>query len=110
MVMGQVRGTAGTQEDSSVRPVIPNSSAALAAPKSLPDLLTTREASVLTMIAEGLTNREVGAVLGISVRTVEFHRLNLMRKAKAKNFADLMRILFGYPRSGNVISDLTRRK
>jgi DNA-binding CsgD family transcriptional regulator len=56
--------------------------------------LTSREASVLALIVQGSTNRETAKVLGISPRTVEFHRANIMQKTAAKNLADLMRLLF----------------
>lgn len=56
--------------------------------------LTSRETSVLALIVQGSTNRETAKVLGISPRTVEFHRANIMQKTAAKNLADLMRLLF----------------
>ena len=42
--------------------------------------LTPREHEVLTLIAEGLTNREIADRLTISVKTVDRHRENIMRK------------------------------
>ena len=42
--------------------------------------LTPREHEVLTLIANGLTNREIAESLVISVRTVDRHRENIMRK------------------------------
>jgi DNA-binding NarL/FixJ family response regulator len=42
-------------------------------------------------VAEGLTNREIGARLEISVRTVEVHRFALMQKLKVRNVAQLLR-------------------
>jgi len=42
--------------------------------------LTHREREVLKMIAEGYKSREIGEYLGISLKTVEKHRANLMRK------------------------------
>jgi len=42
--------------------------------------LTPREREVLTRIAEGLTNREVAKALVISIKTVDRHRENIMRK------------------------------
>ncbi len=57
--------------------------------------LTTREASVLMMIVQGSTNKQTGAHLGISPRTVEFHRGNIMRKVGARNVAELVRIVVG---------------
>ncbi len=42
--------------------------------------LTTRETEVLKLIAEGYKNRQIADLLGISVKTVERHRANLMKK------------------------------
>jgi len=53
--------------------------------------ITTREAEVLKLIAEGHTNRQTAALLSISVKTVETHRMSLQRKAGANNTADLVR-------------------
>ncbi|MCP4357285.1 MAG: response regulator transcription factor [Chloroflexi bacterium] len=50
------------------------------ATKPLPDNLTAREQEVLGLIAEGLTNPQIALQLGISVKTVDRHRENLMRK------------------------------
>jgi DNA-binding CsgD family transcriptional regulator len=57
------------------------------------DILTTREAAVLALVMQGSTNRETARVLGISPRTVEFHRANIMQKFGARNVAELMRIV-----------------
>lgn len=53
--------------------------------------LTTRESEVLKLIAEGKSNREIGELLFISVRTVERHRANIMDKVKVGKTADLVR-------------------
>ena len=53
--------------------------------------LTIREREVIKLIAEGKTNREVAKLLHISVRTVENHRANMMRKLKINKTADLVR-------------------
>ena len=44
------------------------------------DALTPRELDVLRLLAKGNTNRQIAALLGLSVRTVENHRANLMGK------------------------------
>jgi len=45
------------------------------------------------LIVQGATSKRAGDTLGISPRTVEFHRANIMAKLSAKNVADLMRIV-----------------
>jgi two-component system secretion response regulator SsrB len=51
--------------------------------------LTERERQVLKLVAEGSRNRDVAEVLCISLKTVETHRLNLMKKLDAHNAADM---------------------
>jgi two-component system nitrate/nitrite response regulator NarL len=53
--------------------------------------LTEREKDVLSRVARGLSNKEIAAELGISVRTVESHRDSLMRKTGLRNVAALTR-------------------
>ena len=55
--------------------------------------LTAREQAVLAQIVAGASSKEAARGLGISPRTVEFHRANILHKLKAKNTADLMRIV-----------------
>jgi two-component system, LuxR family, response regulator FixJ len=55
--------------------------------------LTRREWEVALLIAEGASNKEAGRRLGISPRTVEQHRANIMAKLGARNAADLVRIV-----------------
>jgi FixJ family two-component response regulator len=62
------------------------------------DQLTAREHEVLERIAQGLSNKEAGRELGISPRTVEVHRARIMEKLRARNAADLMRIVLHGPR------------
>jgi len=52
--------------------------------------LTDREQEIAPLIGEGMTSREIGEKLGISVRTVESHRAKLMRKFKVSNAAELV--------------------
>lgn len=54
--------------------------------------LTPRERDVLVAIASGLTNRDVAARLGLSVRTVESHRETLMRKLGIRGVAALTKL------------------
>ncbi len=55
-------------------------------------LLTRREKEVLALIAEGLTNHEIGEKLFISTTTVDTHRKNLLAKFGVKNTATLIRL------------------
>jgi len=58
-------------------------------------LLTPRERVALAQIVRGATSKEVARSLGISPRTVEFHRANVMRKLGAKNTAELLHKVLG---------------
>lgn len=53
--------------------------------------LTSRQKEILRLVAQGYTNREIGQKLDISVRTVEVHRFNLMRRLRVRNVAQLLR-------------------
>lgn len=53
--------------------------------------LSPREREVLTLIVQGLTNKEIGRVLELSPRTVETHRANLFAKLEAPSLAWLIR-------------------
>lgn len=53
--------------------------------------LTARQKEILRLVAQGFTNREIGERLDISVRTVEVHRFNLMRRLRVRNVAQLLR-------------------
>jgi FixJ family two-component response regulator len=55
--------------------------------------LTMREREVLELFSSGNTNKEAGRHLGISPRTIEYHRANIMKKLGAKNSTDLVRIV-----------------
>ena len=54
--------------------------------------LTEREREVLAAIVAGLPNKTIGYDLGISPRTVEVHRANIMSKMEARSLADLVRM------------------
>ena len=56
--------------------------------------LTPREREVLEKIVGGASNKEAGRALGISPRTIEVHRSRVMEKLRARNGADLARIVF----------------
>jgi DNA-binding NarL/FixJ family response regulator len=53
-------------------------------------VLTSREQEVMRLLAEGRTVREVAQELSLSVKTVEAHKLNLMRKLDIHNRASLV--------------------
>jgi DNA-binding NarL/FixJ family response regulator len=53
-------------------------------------ILSRREQEVLAHVLAGKTNRETGDVIGLSARTVEFHRANIMVKLGATNLAELV--------------------
>ncbi|MCC6139269.1 MAG: response regulator transcription factor [Nitrospira sp.] len=53
--------------------------------------ITPRQREILKMVALGHTNREIGEALAISIRTVEVHRFNLMRRLNVRNVAQLLR-------------------
>src|ERR1700747_133696 len=55
--------------------------------------LTRREREVLEQFTSGASNKEAGRTLGISPRTIEDHRANIMKNLGARNAADLVRIV-----------------
>ena len=57
--------------------------------------LTTRETQVLERIVAGRLNKQIADDLGISIKTVEAHRANIMEKLNAKTVADLLKIALG---------------
>src|ERR1700742_2603674 len=61
--------------------------------------LTRREREVLEQFTAGASNKEAGRTLGISPRTIEDHRANIMKKLGARNAADLVRIVMTAPRA-----------
>ncbi len=65
-----------------------NARARRPAPISLPRL-SPREEEVLRLIAEGRRTREIAETLGVSVRTVETHRVRIMRKLGIRSVAGL---------------------
>jgi FixJ family two-component response regulator len=57
--------------------------------------LTPREQQVLERIVSGRLNKQIADDLGISIKTVEAHRANIMDKLNAGTVADLMRVALG---------------
>ena len=62
--------------------------------------LTTREAQVLERIVAGRLNKQIADDLGISIKTVEAHRANIMEKLNANTVADLLKIALGAQTQG----------
>lgn len=56
-----------------------------------PDSITPRELEILKHIVAGRTNSQIAAALSISIKTVEWHRSNLMSKLDAHSVADVVR-------------------
>jgi DNA-binding NarL/FixJ family response regulator len=65
------------------------------------NVLSIREQEILKLIAEGKSSKEMAGLLFISIRTVQHHRANIMRKLKIKKTADLVKyaIQKGYTES-----------
>jgi DNA-binding NarL/FixJ family response regulator len=55
------------------------------------DALTAREREVLQLLAEGKSNKEVASILGISTRTAQTHRAEIMHKIRLNSLSDLVR-------------------
>jgi len=53
--------------------------------------LTPREREIVQLLAEGKSSKEVGVALGISVKTAETHRANIMRKLGIHSVTELVR-------------------
>lgn len=68
--------------------------------KNMPDKLTKREMDVLTMVASGKSNKLIGEVLFISVKTVETHKTHILGKLGLNNNGELIR----YAIKNNIIS------
>ncbi|WP_455378388.1 response regulator transcription factor [Petrachloros mirabilis] len=59
--------------------------------KKRPESLTSREQEILELIWAGFKNKEIGRRLKISVKTVEAHRANMMKKLRVSNTAQLLK-------------------
>jgi len=57
------------------------------------DRLTPRERQVLELVVAGKLNKTIADVLGISIKTVELHRANMMSKLGVRNLPDLVRLV-----------------
>src|SRR4029077_9205798 len=56
-----------------------------------PVSVTSREREIIQLIAEGQSNKEAASTLGISVKTIEAHRANIMKKLHLRAASDLVR-------------------
>ncbi len=59
--------------------------------EALKDRLTSREREIIRLISEGNSSKEVASTLGISVKTADTHRANIMRKLQVHTVSDLVR-------------------
>jgi DNA-binding NarL/FixJ family response regulator len=55
------------------------------------EAVTTREREIIQLLAEGKSNKEAASTLGISVKTIEAHRANIMRKLRLRSVSELVR-------------------
>jgi DNA-binding NarL/FixJ family response regulator len=53
--------------------------------------VTAREREIIQLVAEGQSSKETAATLGISIKTIEAHRTNIMRKLHLRSVSDLVR-------------------
>lgn len=54
--------------------------------------LTERETEIIKLVWEGLTSKEIGEKLKMSYRTVDVHRVNIMKKYETTNMIQMLRI------------------
>jgi DNA-binding NarL/FixJ family response regulator len=67
------------------------SEAYLAKDDAPPDPLSSREREVLQLVAEGKNSKEIASILGVSCKTVDSHRANIMQKLNIHEVAGLVR-------------------
>jgi len=58
--------------------------------------LTPRERQVMDLVVQGRPNKSVGSALGLSPKTVEVHRANVMKKMAAGSLAELVRMVLSF--------------
>ncbi len=83
-------------DPSMVRILLSGEARPAAAQREVAEPLTNREKEVLELIAQGYTNRQIGELLSISVRTVEGHRANLSEKLGLHSRVELVRYARGH--------------
>ena len=79
VLFAEIRGGSGT-----------GSAVELAVPPGVRNNLTPREIDVMRLVAEGNPVKDVASTLGISTKTVETHKFNLMRKLNLRNTAQIV--------------------
>jgi DNA-binding NarL/FixJ family response regulator len=57
------------------------------------NVLTCREIEIIQMLKQGFSSKEIGSELSLSVRTIEVHRYNILKKMKLKNAASLINFI-----------------
>jgi two-component system response regulator NreC len=85
-----VRG--GTYLSPSVSEKMSSNDAATSKGKASSALLSNREREIMVLLANGNPNREIGKLLNISVRTVDTHRSNILKKLGFKTNAELIKL------------------
>jgi DNA-binding NarL/FixJ family response regulator len=60
-------------------------------PKFSHNRITSREREIIQLLAEGKRSKEIASSSGISIKTVETHRANVMRKLEIHNVSELVR-------------------
>lgn len=60
------------------------------------EVLTARELEILKHLADGKPNREIGKLLHISIRTVDTHRSNILKKLKVRTNAELTKLAIAH--------------
>ena len=61
-------------------------------PEDTESILTRREKGILKLIVNGMNNRQIADQLDISIRTIETHRANIMKKLHVKNAVELVKV------------------
>jgi DNA-binding NarL/FixJ family response regulator len=90
-IRAALQGRSPGHED--IRPdEFPGSGSGEASARTGAAALTARQREIVQLVAKGLTAKEIAAVLGLSVRTIEFHKYRAMETLGAANVAELVRI------------------
>jgi DNA-binding NarL/FixJ family response regulator len=59
--------------------------------RAMSEVLTTRQAQILHLVADGLCSKQIGRRLGISRKTVEVHRADIRRRCGVRELVSLIR-------------------